>query len=243
MTRRPKPPRPALWTEGRQHPPPEPRAFLRAALIFARQDMGGVTARCAISAAGFGAGVTAGRWQVPAARLGRTGRFLPSHRRVGQALIWGAALLDRASATILPPQAEAEPPLPPVRGRATPAGEPRPVAPRPVIPRPVAPRPVTPRRPAPRREEAAVAPDLLALRALIAGAEAEADAEPPAAAPSRTRAPAPHTPRPEAAPPRPPRLLQGAGWLLGHGLLAMALPWGAVRAVRAHLDGRDLREM
>lgn len=219
MTRRPKSPRPALWAEGRQHPLPEPRTFLRAALRLARQSMAGVTARCASSAAGFGAQVTAGRWRVPPARLGRTGRYLPPHRKVGTAVLWGAALLDCAARTILPPPEVAGPPPLPLRPVQSAAA-------------------VPPRRVTPRRPQAPAEPDLAALRALIAEEAQEGPAVP---APDLSAVRPPTAPDP--APPAPRRLLTGAGWLLGHGLLLMALPWGAVRATLAHLDGRDLREV
>lgn len=102
MLRHRPPERPAIWAEGRQHPPFEMRAFARASLILAREGMAGVLQRCALSAQALGAGVQAGRWTIPAHRLGRSGRLLPSHRAVGRGMRAGAELLQAASETVLP---------------------------------------------------------------------------------------------------------------------------------------------
>ncbi|NGM46847.1 hypothetical protein G5B31_15020 [Rhodobacter sp. SGA-6-6] len=91
---------------------------------------------------------------------------------------------------------------------------------------PAAPRPA---RPAPAAAGPEEDCDLAAIRALL-----------------REPVPAPReTPAPEEASPAftrgRDRLAAGAGWLLGHALLVLALPVGAALAGIAHLNGEDLR--
>ncbi|MBE2278562.1 MAG: hypothetical protein IAE87_19980, partial [Rhodobacteraceae bacterium] len=68
---------------------------------------------------------------------------------------------------------------------------------------------------------------------------------PPEELPARTEDSAPETgDEPPAARPAAPRwLVRPVGLVLGIGLLALALPYGATRAGIAHLMGEDLRRM
>ncbi len=315
MSRRPPRSRPAIWAEGRQSPPFDPRAFGRATLILAREGMAGVLERCAMSALAFGAEVRAGRWKVPAERLGRSGRLLPPHGAVGRGVLIGAEVLEAASETVLPladrMTAEEEDPQPLVtihrahRDGAAPAPLPSAemadlaeirailAGPRPAA-SPAAPAPETPAAPAPAPVSAPVsAPaqvragaataqppavpagdaDLAAVQALMS----EFDLDPEPAPPPRP-APAPlppsrsaafadleaatdeeAAPGPAAADPADPAadpatlalprraaprwVVWPMGRVLGWGLLAMALPYGAARAGIAHLRGEDLRKL
>jgi hypothetical protein len=194
--------RPRIWTEGRQHPPLEPRSFALASVRLARDGLAGLLGRCAQSAAEFAHEVTAGVWRIPEHRLGHTGRLLPSHGHLGRAVATGSALLAEAAAAVQP--------SPPAARESEPA---------------------LPHRPEPRRPAGTETgdPDLAAIRALMA------EGPRPAAAP----APA------GEQPPRPPvpRLIGLLSWPLAYGLLVMSVPYGAVRAALAHLDGQDLRDL
>lgn len=206
--------RPRIWAEGRQNPPFDARAFARASVVHARDGLSALLARCSASAAGFGAEVAGGRWRMPPDRLGRSGRFLPSVARTAAAIRGAADVLARAGRAV---GRKAEAPAP-----VTIFAAPEPAAPRPARPTPAAVGP----------EEDG---DLAAIRALLR--------EP---APLLT-APAPRAPpAPEQAPPAfnrgRDRLAAGAGWLLGHALLVLALPVGAALAGIAHLNGEDLRQ-
>lgn len=223
--------RPAIWTEGRQHPRLEARAFGRASLVFARAGLASALTRASAGTAGFGAAVMAGRWKVPPHRLGRSGRWLPSHRRVGAALLTLGVILAVAG------EVQAEKAGPERMG----AGKDAPPAPAPAVTlrRPVRhdARPES-ARPLPSVEDA----DLAAIRALLA----EPFPDPP---PDDDRAA--ESPAPEIATDlsgddatlaaRPGLAVRLAGLGLAHALLVPALAWGAVRAGIAHLEGEDLR--
>ena len=205
--------RPRIWAQGSQNPPFDIRAFALASVVYARDSLSGLLGRCSASATGFGAEVAAGRWRVPEHRLGRRGRFLPSVGHAAAAIRGGADVLARA-ARVVGHGAEAEEP-PMAFAALEPAARPRPVQ---LLPVP---------------EEDI---DLAAIRALMK--------ESPAAPAARTEA------SPADAAPLPARhsritdgLATGFAWLLGHALLAMSLPVGAILAALAHLNGEDLRKV
>lgn len=205
--------RPRIWAEGSQNPPFNIRAFALASVTCARDSLSGLLSRCSASARGFGAEVAAGRWRVPENRLGRSGRFLPSVGRTAAAIRGGAEVLARAA-------------------RVVADGAEEPPAPMPAI---------ATDRPMPRVAQARSAPgedgDLTAIRALMRD-------QPPAAV-AQTEAPQAEDAAPSPAVSGRVRegLATGAAWLLGHALLVLSVPVGAVLAALAHLKGEDLRKM
>lgn len=237
--------RPKIWAEGSQNPPFQPRAFAGASVIFARDSLSGLLGRCAESADGFSQTVATGRWHVPAHRLGRTGRYLPSVATTAAGIMGTAGLLRRTARVILPEPAAAAPSI----FDAVVALDPSP---------PQSPAPTkstsmptrVQRAPAPAAralQSTSADPDLAAIRAMM-----DASAPPPAPTPP----PAHLRPAPAHAPAlaRPAELVTGPNWRqewlanavangLGYGLLAMAMPVGLTRALIAHLAGEDLREM
>lgn len=76
-------------------------------------------------------------------------------------------------------------------------------------------------------------PDLAAIRAVIA------EVTPP----RRSALPPLADPEPPAEPAAPGRMVAALSLVLGHGLLVLSVPYGAVRAALAHLNGQDLREL
>ncbi len=142
------------------------RAFVRATALFAREGLSGLLARCAVSAQDTAARVQAGALRIPENRLGRTGRYLPSHARVGAAMGWGAEVLMGAALAVnplpAPPPsgslftaapaaaagaAPARPRRPLRAAAAAPSGHPRPprTAPNPPPDPPLSPTPTLPR--------------------------------------------------------------------------------------------------
>lgn len=206
--------RPRIWAEGSQNPPFDIRAFALASVVYARDSLSGLLGRCSASAKGFGAEVAAGRWRVPENRLGRSGRLLPSVGHAAAAIRGGADVLARAARVVGHGAEEA----------AEPAA---------VIP---APEPARQPRPAQFQPVPEEDIDLAAIRALMK--------ETPAAPAARAEA----SPADEPAPPAghgriTEGLATGFAWLLGHALLAMSLPVGAILAALAHLNGEDLRKI
>jgi hypothetical protein len=206
--------------------------------------------------------VQAGALRVPDNRLGRSGRYLPSHLRVGAAMGWGAEVLMGAALAVNPPPPAAPPatslftPAPAAAAGAAPARPRRPVR------ATAAAAPAASGRAAPARAEPAPDPDLAAIRALLADSAAALSAVPPAVPPAAFPAasPAEASVPPHAPAPRPAVFsdgqpdASGKGWrlallrdmaatALGYGLFLVALPYGAVRATLAHLDGQDLRDL
>jgi hypothetical protein len=219
--------RPAIWAEGRQHPPFDARAFARAALLFGRESMAALLCRCAASAGDFGAELATGRWRIPQDRLGRTGRHLPDHRRIARAVTATGTLLGQSAAVLDPGTAIAAPG--PIFDAPAPAA---------CIPpaKPPAPEPLILSA---RTDAAPEDPSLAAIRSLIAADPAPRAVSSPAA---RATEPPGHSPLPPSPAPRA-RTSRAASVALGYGLLVMSLPWGAVRATLAHLNGEDLRNL
>jgi len=244
-----------IWAEGSQHPPFEPRAFARATLHFGRGSMAALLRRCAASAAGFGAEIDSGRFTIPEDRLGRTGRYLPGHHRVAAAVAGMAELLARSADVAGADSADA-PPLPRY-GEAAARPDPAPAPAEAGDPADAAPAAEAPAASlsllladGPAEPPAPAAPDdaLSAIRQMMCEAPA---APPPPAAHAlpgidiRASAPAG-----DPLPDTPAQTSRLRGWamgaaalVLGYGLLAMALPWGAICAALAHLNGEDLRKL
>lgn len=257
-----RPGRTPIWSEGRQNPPFEPRAFARASLIFGREALAGLFSRCARSAGTAGDEVASGRWRVPEARLGRTGRYLPHHQTVAATIRGAGGILSRSSRLLGP----AEDPAPPATIFAPPGPARRPA---PVLTVISAAPEAAPRDPADSAAPETSRDSSLAAIRLIMGGKPEMPATPSAAprrAPARRIRPAAPPPvhdllglgegaelpaePPAAAPVAPPRhgslrrlMAEATARALAYGILVMALPWGALRAGIAHLDGVDLRKL
>lgn len=206
--------RPRIWVQGSQNPPFNIRAFALASVVYARDSLSGLLGRCSASARGFGADVAAGRWRVPENRLGRSGRFLPSVGHAAATIRGGAEVLARAARVV---------------GHGAEHG-PEAEEPSAVLAAP---------QPAPQRRNVQIQPedgDLAAIRALMR--------ERPESPDARTEAPAADEPAPPAGHGRITEgLATGIAWFLGHALLAMSLPVGAILAAVAHLKGEDLRKV
>lgn len=215
MTRKTDGERPAIWVGGRQTPPFEPRSFARAALILGRESVADLLARCGCSARGIGGALRAGRWRIPENRLGRSGRFLPSAEGTGAAVLGGADILIRAALVARPPGAA--------------VAEDEPAAAGEVFRWPERADPAA-------RQTGKEDEDLAAIRAIIAGDTAGTDSGArQAAAPTAAPADAGDRPVPGG------RLAAGGARILGWWMILVSIPWGALRAALAHLDGQDLR--
>lgn len=235
--RQPAPPgeRPKIWAEGSQRPPFDWRAFGRASLHLTRDSVASLHAWAARRTRRAAVSVKNGVGRIPADRLGRMARFVPSHLRVAGWTKTCAAVLAHASATADPDVArgnalvaEIEPHLwdapatPAAPGPSVPAGaEPPPGAPEPVV----------------LAEPAAPGDDPLA-------AIRDELAEQPAQGLRRRRVQT----RPEGPtqPPPPPgpvatTAIQVSGFLLGWASGAAALPVGLGRALWLYAKGVDLR--
>lgn len=212
--------RPAIWAEGSQSPRFDLRSFAEASLHIARDGLSGLFLRCGSSARGLGADVAAGRWRIPAHRLGRSGRYLPSSAQTAAALGAGAEVLEEAARLVMRPQ------------------DPAPDAALTAVLRPSPARPLgahdgrgsRPSQPGDGAE------DLSRIRALLHAAGDSQETTTTAAAA-------------EIAPPvtfkrRSVQLgTQAAAVLLGGWLLVLSLPYGMIRAGISHLSGRDLRDL
>ena len=226
--------RPTIWADGGQKPRFDIRAFGRASLHLGREGLAPILTGAASGTAAFGSTVASGKYRVPEDRWGRTGRFLPTYMTVAGWIGGAAAILAKAGQTASVPTTAttpqpAAPFIRPVRPRTKPADG----AAQPPLPTPQAPLTDTPAselsgpKPSPDHDP------LKAIRAdLLPGGDAAS--------------PVPPQPGPEALPrpgPVTQALLVGSGRALGWGLIALALPYGAVRATLAHLNGQDLREI
>lgn len=252
--RRAKPP---IWAEGNQKPRFDARAFLGVTAANSR----GLAVRGLATTAGqvgrIADRVAAGDLRVPQARLGRTGRYLPDHARVGHWLTQTAALAAAASEAALgaepveamafrgwvaAPEAAAALPTeapPSAAPRAVPAET---TADAPSVEPPVRlPRTATP--PAPHRADAD-RDTLEAIRSLMHAAEV-APTRPqrrrraPPAPPQSRAANLPDLAPAELTPPGPLFRL-GARGVAGLAF-ALAFPVGAVQAALSHIKGVDLR--
>ncbi|MDP3264985.1 MAG: hypothetical protein U1E06_07120 [Tabrizicola sp.] len=210
-----KPDRPEIWAEGSQKPKFEVRAFATASLHLTREGIAPLIARTASGTAGLSSRVAAGTWRIPAARLGRAERLVPSHQTVAAWIAATARLIDVAGRTAAPESQRR-------RDRFARTAPVRPSEPAP----PDTDLPTAPvSLPEPPQEDAAT---LAAIRSALD--EAPAAAPPP--------------PKPDAPPSAlAETLTAAAGTALGWALTAVALPYGAVRATLAHLNGEDLRQI
>ena len=226
--------RPDIWASGGQRPPFDLRALGRASLHLSREGVARGHAWAARGLRRAAINVKNGAGRIPAGKLGRAERFVPSHLRVAGWIRNLAATLSHASATadedvtrgnalvaeIAPHLWEVAPAV------AEPAPPPAPA------PDPSDTPPVVLAEPKPREED-----PLAAIRDDLAGRAPQTGEAPRAAA---------ATPVGPIAPPAPPGpvaegAIQVVGWLLGWATTALALPYGLVRALWLWANGRDLK--
>lgn len=235
--------KPPIWAEGRQAPKFDTSAFLRAATAKAR----GLavyhleTASQAVRHAA--AALRDGTWRFPPERLGRTGQFLPDHRRMAQTFAATARLTAAAGIWVAGPA--------PVRQLDFDAWQGETAANEPAAPPALSPlRYVRPPRGGNAVHAIEVDDETLAtIRSAVHSANVMPirpqrvpapglDPEPPEPEPRAARLPAL-----EPAEPSPPsRAFRLGTTALGALTLAILWPAGAVMALAAHLRGEDLRD-
>ena len=215
--------RPAIWAEGSQKPPFEPRAFARAALKIGRETVAGILARCGHSAEGIGGEMRAGRLRIPEDRLGRTGRYLPTAETTSRAVFGGAGILKRA-AEVAQPNAKAYTEAPrevdgAYRDLFRDGGS---VA------------DASPARYAAEGESDQLASIRAVLNAPAEAAEAQKTPRIPDPVPAAASLSLSARLRQS--------LREGAARVIGYWMIAFVIPYGAIRAGLAHLNGEDLRK-
>jgi hypothetical protein len=224
-------PRPKIWSTGGQRPPFQFGAFGRASLFIAREGLAPVLAWSARTCRRIAVNVKNGAGRIPARKLGRLARFVPSHLRVAAWIKNLAATLAHASATVDPEVArgndlvaEIEPHLWP--GSDLPANPAPPVA----VPD------------TPDADTETVAPVVLAEPAPV---EVDPLASIREDIQDGPRAAEDKAPEPSGPPPPPGPMAEGAiqvlGYALGWGLTVPALIYGGARALWLYISGRDLR--
>lgn len=226
--------RPEIWASGGQRPPFDLRALARATVHLSRELIASLHAWTARRTRRVAVNVKNGAGRIPAEKLGRAERFVPSHLRVAAWVQNLAATLSHASATADPDVkrgnalvAEIAPHL--WAEEAPPAVDPEP-APPPDAPDSVA--PVVLPEPLPEPQVLQPGDDPLAsIRDEIA---------PGAPGPKTVRPLTPDTP---PAPPGPvgTGVIQVGGYVLGWASVAIALPYGLARSLWLWIGGRDLK--
>jgi hypothetical protein len=236
LRKRPGKERPEIWASGGQRPPFDIRALGRASLHLARDGVAPLHAWAARRMRQVAINVKNGAGRIPAEKLGKAARFVPSHLRVAGWIKNVAATLSHASATADHDVtrgnalvAEIEPHL-----WALPEARETDFAARPT--------PITPQETAPQEtppvvlaEPAPAEPDPLA-----------AIRDEMSASPARTSKARPVTLDEPASPPAPPGpvatgAVQVTGYLLGWASILAALPYGLVRSLWLWASGRDLK--
>lgn len=219
--------RPEIWASGGQRPPFDIRALGRASLFLSREAVAPVHAWAARGLRRAAVNVKNGMGRIPAAKLGRAERFVPSHLRVAGWIKTLAATLSHASATADPDVARgnalvAE--IAPHLWAGSTAVAVEPAAPSP--PPPTETPPVVLAEPPP-----ATVDPLASIRDDLAGRAGPS----PVPSPARpTGPPAPPGPVAEGA-------IQVSGYLIGWASALVALPYGLGRAVWLWAGGRDLK--
>jgi hypothetical protein len=217
-----RPNRPEIWASGGQRPPFDLRALGQATLLLSRQLVAPLHAWAARRTRHTAINVKNGAGRIPAEKLGRAERFVPSHLRVAAWIQNLAATLSHASATA---------DIDVKRGNALVAeiephlwAEPPPLA-----------------EPAPAPE--GVAPVVLPEPKIL-----QPDDDPLASIRDEIAPPGPvQKPRLSADnPPAPPgqmatAVIQVGGYLLGWASVGLALPYGLARSLWLWIGGRDLK--
>lgn len=221
--------RPEIWASGGQRPPFDLGALGRGGLHLAREGVAPLHAWAARRLRRLATEVRDGRGRIPAEKLGRAARFVPSHLRVAGWVKTLADILSHASATADPDVrrgnalvAEIQPHL---WGEASPV-------------------PVVQPEPAPVQAVGKVAPVVLAEPQILQQGD-----DPLAAIREEIAAgPTPDTGPGLDQPPAPPGpVAEGAVQVLGYGFgwatVSAALPFGLGRALWLWASGRDLRQI
>ena len=220
--------RPDIWVSGGQRPPFDIRALGRASLHLSREGVAPIHAWAARTARRAAVNVKNGAGRIPAEKLGRAERFVPSHLRVAAWIKNLAATFSHASATADPDSK---------RGNALVAE----IGPH--LWDEAARLPAAPPEPAPLPGEAApvVLPEPHVLQPgddPLASIRDEIGTGPDAQGFAGPKAP--------VGPPTPPGpvaegAIQVTGYLLGWASALIALPYGLFRALWLWAAGRDLR--
>lgn len=261
--------RPEIWADGGQRPKFDVRAFAEVGLALTRKGLAPLLKRSSEATARFGARVADGFLCIPEERLGRTGQYLPSHRRVARWISGSADILRQAARTAQPPVTD--------DGAAISSYDD-------VLAVQRAATDVMPRRPdgtapdggasqASVTADTAPQADQLPMEGPLFAADSVGPAEEPVEDGDALRAirsvlaeeeamgPVPDSTaksavkksaKPKKSAPRPERT--GPTWfgtlftaltgrVLGWALTGLALPYGLTKAGLAHLNGADLREM
>lgn len=223
--KRPAKPKPEIWASGGQRPPFDLRALGKGTLHLAREGVAPLHAWAARTARRVAVNVKNGAGRLPAEKLGRAARFVPSHLRVAGWIKNFAATLAHASANSDPDikrgnalVAEIEPHL---WADPAPLQEPEPAeAPAPETVAPVV-----------LSEPKVEADPLASIRGDLAGESGR---------PHATLAAGPDVP------PAPPgtvatAVIQVTGYLIGWASVIVSLPYGLARALWQWANGRDLK--
>jgi hypothetical protein len=221
----PAKPKPEIWASGGQRPPFDLRALGKGTLHLARAGVAPLHAWAARTARRVAVNVKNGAGRIPADKLGRVARFVPSHLRVAGWIKNVAATLAHASANSDPDikrgnalVAEIEPHL---WAEPAPLQEPEPVE----TPAPETVAPVV------LSEPQSEADPLASIRGDLAGASGRKPV-PMAAGPD-----SPPTPTGAVA----TAVIQVTGYLIGWASVIVALPYGLARALWQWANGRDLK--
>lgn len=237
LRKRPGKDRPEIWASGGQRPPFDIRALGRASLHLARDGVAPLHAWAARRMRQAAVNVKNGAGRIPAEKLGKAARFVPSHLRVAGWIKNLAATLSHASATADHDVkrgnalvAEIEPHLWALPDIVEAASDARPTPSTPVEPMRSDVPPVVLAEPVQEPDPLAAIRDEMA-----SGPNASAKA-------GRAR---PVTLSEPASPPAPPGpvatgAIQVAGYLLGWASILAALPYGLVRSLWLWASGRDL---
>lgn len=227
MRKKPGADRPEIWVSGGQRPPFDIRALGRASLHLSREGLAPIHAWAARQLRRQAEAVRDGHGRIPAEKLGRAERFVPSHLRVAGWVKNLAATLSHASAT-------ADPDV--TRGNALVAEIATYLWGQPVIPPATA--PIEPVPPA-----GDIAPVVLPEPKVLqpgddplASIRDEIAAGPEPTRPTTAQPPAPPGPIAEGA-------IQVLGYLIGWASVILALPVTLIWALWLWISGRDLRQI
>jgi hypothetical protein len=240
------PDRPKIWVEGGQRPSFDLRAFGRAGLYLARTGVAPLLAWSARQARHGAVRVRDGAGRLPADKLGRMARFVPSHLRVAGWVKNGAAVLAHASANADPEVQRGNALVAEIEPHLWEDAAPQPLAAQPSAPQPVAEPavPASPDRSLQETEPVGLAEPVTQEADPLAAIRDEMATAPPNARQGRSgRIATPEGPSRPPAPPGPVATgaIQVAGYLFGWAAVILALPYGLARALWLHVGGVDLR--
>jgi hypothetical protein len=232
LRKKPGAARPEIWATGGQRPPFDLSALGRAGLHLSRAGVAPIHAWAARGLRRAAVNVKNGAGRIPAGKLGRAERFVPSHLRVAGWIKTLAAALSHASATADPdvrrgnalvaeiaphlwdaPLPDPDPGLEPVPAEVGPVTLPE--------------------------------PKLQPVDDPLASIRSEMGGEIGGGVGGRVEPDRSHGPDLPPAPPGPVAegAIQVTGYLIGWGTAILALPYGLTRALWLWVSGRDLRKI